>query len=120
GHVGEAGEQGVAVRTVAQGTSRNAAEPDLEELEPLTAGVGAGVEQVRRRREARRIEEFGRLLAEQAAQNVEEPTERVRTAGQCCGKLRLEQRTLRDPYLDQGVIAVVEQDLRVENHDHVD
>jgi hypothetical protein len=34
------------------------------------------------------------------------------------GLLRLEQRALRDAHLHQVVEAVVEQDLRVEHHDH--
>ena len=70
GHVGEAGEQRVAIGAIAQRTAGDAAEADLEELEPLAVSVSASIEQVRRGREACGIEEFRRLLAEEAAEGV--------------------------------------------------
>ena len=43
----------------------------------------------------------------------------MRAAGQCGGLQRLDQRTRRNAHFHQVIEAVVEQDLRVEDHDHV-
>ena len=112
GHVGEAGPQRVAVGPVAHRPAGDAAEADLEQLEPLAAGIDARIKQVRRRAEAGRVQELGRPLAEQAAQDVEDAPQRVRPPAQRGREARLEQRALRDAHVDQVVEAVVEQDLR--------
>ena len=91
GHVGEAWPQGVTVSTVAERTARNAAKADLEQLEPLALAIIAREHQVRRRGEASGAEEFGGLLAQQRAQNVEDPAQSVGAAGQGGRELRLQQ-----------------------------
>ena len=107
--------------TVAHRPAGDTAEADLEQLEPFPDAVGARIEEVRTRRKAGGVEEFGRLLTQQTRPGyVEDPAERMRAARQRGGIVRLEQRTLRDADLDQVVETVVEQDLRVEDHDHVD
>src|SRR6185295_4449291 len=65
-------------------------------------------------------EEFRLALSEQATEHVEDTPERMRAAGEGGGKTRLEQRAFRNLDLDQIVEAIVEQDLRIEHHDHVD
>ncbi len=82
--------------------------------------VVARIHQVRRGRETGGTEEFRLALSEQAAEHVEDAAERVRAAGERCRIARLEQRAFGDVHLDEIVEAVVEQDLRIENHDHVD
>jgi len=75
---------------------------------------------VRRRGEACGVEEFGGLLAEQPAQNIEQAPQHVGAPRKRGGEPGLEQRSFGDAHIDQRVIAIVEQDLRIEHHDHVD
>ena len=61
-----------------------------------------------------------RALPERAALAVEEARVRVQPVRQRRGEARVEQRALRQRDLEHVVEPVVEQDLRVERHDHVD
>ena len=58
-------------------------------------------------------------LARAGAQHVENAPERVGAARQRRRELRLQQRPFRNMHVHQVVEAVVEHDLRVEDHDHV-
>jgi hypothetical protein len=58
--------------------------------------------------------------AEQGAQHVEDPAQGVGAAGQGGGIVGLQQAALRDAHVDEVIEPVVEHDLRVEDHDHVD
>ena len=59
-------------------------------------------------------------MAKQAAQNVKNAAQRVRAPGKRGREDRLEQRPFRDAHIDQVVESIIEQYLRIENHDHVD
>jgi hypothetical protein len=73
--------------------ARNAAEADLEQLEPFAVPVGARPNRTGAGGgEAGRVEEFRRLLAEQSAQNVEDAAQRMGAARQRGREFRLEQR----------------------------
>ena len=124
GDIGEARPQRVPVRPVAQRSARNPAKADLEQLEPVArpvlAAVPTRIEQVGAGREPGGVEELRRLLPQQPAQNVEDPAQRVRPARQRRREMRLQQRAFRNAHLDQIVEPVIEQDLRIEDHDHVD
>ena len=82
--------------------------------------VVARVHEVRAVRKARGAHERRIALAEQAAEDVEDAAERVRAARKRGGLQRLEQRARWNAHFHQVVEAVVEEDLRVEHHDHVD
>ena len=94
GHVGKARPQRMAIGAVAHRPAGDPAKADLEQLEPFSARPGARVvarvEQVRARREAGGVEEFGRLLAQQPAQNVENAAQRMGAARQRGGEFGLE------------------------------
>ena len=120
GHVGEAGPQGMSVRAVAKWFAWNAAKPDLVQLEPFSLLVVARIHEVRTVRESSRAHEIRVALAQQAAEDVEDAAQRVGAAGQGGRFTRLEQGAFGDVNLHQVIETVVEQDLRVENHDHVD
>ena len=81
GDVDEARPQRVPVRPVAERPPGYAAEADRVELEPLARAVArrvvARVHEVRRRREARRVEQRRVGLPQQAAEQVEHPPDAV-------------------------------------------
>ena len=110
----------MAVRSVPHRAPGNAAKAYLEQLKVSAVAVGTRIEQMRRGGESRCGEKCRCLLAQQPAQNIKDAPERVRPTGQCRGKSRLEQRSLGDPDVDEVIVAVVKQDLRIEYHDHVD
>ena len=62
----------------------------------------------------------GRLLAERAAEHVEQPRERVRAAAERRREARPQQAPLRHDDVQQRVEAVVEEDLGIVDHDQVD
>ena len=107
------------VGPVAEGLARNSAEADLVELVPLAVLVVARVHEVRAVGESCRAHEGGIALAEEPAEHVEDAAERVRAARKGRRLQRLQQRALGYAHVHQVVEAVVEQDLRVEHHDHV-
>ena len=108
------------VGSVPERLAGNAAEADLEQLKPVARRVAPRIHQVRRRAEPRGAQEFGRALAKQAAEDVEDPAQGVSSPAEGGRKARLEQRTFGNLDLDEVVKAVVEHDLRIEDHDHVD
>ena len=107
----------MAVRPVAGRPAGDAAEADLEQLEPVAVLIIAGVKQVRAVGKAGRIQRLRRALAQKAAHHVENPPQGMGTAGQGRGVVRFQQRTPGDAHVDQVVEAVVEEDLRVEQVD---
>ena len=66
-----------------------------------------------------RDQEIGRPLAQRPAQNVENPAQGMGATRQGGGLDRLEQRPLRDAYVNVLIETVIEQDLRIEHVDHV-
>ena len=85
----------MAVGAVAERLAGDAAEADLEQLEPFAVlarpRVAPRIHQVRRGRETGGAEEFRRALAEQAAEDIEDPPERMSAARQRRGVIGLEQ-----------------------------
>ena len=119
-HIGERRPERMSVRAVAEGLARDAAEGDLVELVPLAVLVVSRVHEVRAVREAGAAHEVRVALTEQARKNVENATERVGAAGERGRLQRLEQASRWDAHFHEVVEAVVKEDLRVEDHDHVD
>jgi hypothetical protein len=95
----------VTIGAVADRTTRDPTEADRVQLEVLALlvalGVAAGVHEVRRRREARSVEQLGRLLAEQTAEQIEQAPDAVVARVQCGRELRLPERAIRDDDVDQ-------------------
>ena len=58
-------------------------------------------------------------MSQETTQNIENATQRVRATRERCWKFRLEKRPVRNAHIDQIIKAIVEQNLRIENHDHV-
>jgi hypothetical protein len=75
---------------------------------------------VRRRREARSVQDLRVLLAQQAAEQVEHPADAVVAAVEGGREPRFPEAVVRDRHVDQRIEAVVPQDLRVGHGDHVD
>ena len=107
------------VRTIAKRLSGNTAEANLEQLEPFPVAVVTGKHEMGAVGKPGRAEEVRIALAQQAAEDVENPAQCMRAAGQRCRFSGLQQRPFGDVYFHQVVESVVEQDLWVENHDHV-
>ena len=82
--------------------------------------VHARIEKVWARAVAGSGRHFRRVVAQRAAEHVELPRQCVGAAAQRCREIRIEQRPLRHGDVNEIVEAVIEQDLGVEHHDHVD
>ena len=110
----------VPVEPVGRVPGRKPAEQQLDELEVLAGAVVAREDEERARPVPGRHRELGRLLAEGAAHAVEEARVDVQPVRQRRRELRVQQRALRKRHLEDVVDPVVEEDLGVEGHDHVD
>ena len=102
------------------GRPGDAAVEDLHRVEELAVLVPARVEHVRRGAVAGGRVQLRGLLAERAAEHVEQPGERVRAAAERRREARLQQAALRHHDVQQRVEAVVEEDLGIVDHDQVD
>ena len=110
----------MAVHPVADRPAGNPAVADLHDEEEFSVRVVAAVQQVGARAIAGRGGQFRALLAEAAAHHVEQARQRVGAAAERRGELRMQQRAVRDARVDQIVEPVVEQNLRIIDHDEID
>ena len=110
----------VPVEAVRLVPGREPAEEKLDELEVLAVGVVPGEDEERARPVSRRHRELRRLLAERPAHAVEEARVDVQPVRQRRRELRVQERPFRQRDLEDVVEPVVEQDLGIEGHDHVD
>ena len=120
GDVLEEGPPGVSVHAVADGTAGNAPVEDLHELEGPSLAVHPRVEEVGAGPVPGRGGHVRSALAERAAEHVELARKGVGARAERGGKVGVEQRALGQGHVDEVVEAVVEEDLGVEHHDHVD
>ena len=116
----EQGPPRVPVEPVGRVPGRKPSEEKLDELEVLAGAVVTREDEERARSVPGRHRQVGRVLAEGAAHAVEEARVDVQPVRQGSWEPRVQQRPLGQRHLEDVVDPVVEQDLRVERHDHVD
>ena len=120
GDVLEQRPPGVPVHAVPDRAPGDPAVEDLHELEGPPVPIRAGVEEVGAGPVAGRGGHLRRVPGERPAEDVELPGQRVGAAAERGREVGVHQRALGQGDVDEVVEAVVEQDLGVEHHDHVD
>ena len=110
----------MTIWTIAEGLAGDATEADLVELVPLAVGAIPRVHEMWAVGEAGRAHEGRIALTEESTKDIEDAPERVRAAGERRGLKRLEQRARGNAHFHEVIEAIVEEDLWVEHHDHVD
>ncbi len=110
----------MAIHAVADGPAGNAAVQNFHQLKIAPVLVRAGIEEMRAGAIAGRRRHVGGIVAQGAAQYIELPGQGMGAAAQRGREIRLYQGALGQGDVDQVIKAVVEQDLRIEHHDHVD
>ena len=110
----------VSVKAVRGVPGRKAAEEQLDELEVLAGAVVPREDEERARSVSGGHRELRCVLPEGAAHAVEQARVDVEPVRQRGGEPRVQERSLGKRHLEDVVDPVVEQDLGVVRHDHVD